>query len=52
RAAARAADDPQAVNLWAGQTYTLVEGAPAGDVVRRLAAEARQASRDLARRLG
>ncbi|MEA2354883.1 MAG: nitronate monooxygenase [Solirubrobacteraceae bacterium] len=52
RAAARAADDPQAVNLWAGQTYTLVEGAPAGDVVRRLAAEARQASQDLARRLG
>jgi nitronate monooxygenase len=52
RAAARAADDPQAVNLWAGQTYTLVEGAPAGDVVRRLAAEARQVTRDLARRLG
>jgi nitronate monooxygenase len=52
RAAARAADDPEAVNLWAGQTHTLVEGAPAADVVRRLAAEARQASRDLARRLG
>jgi nitronate monooxygenase len=52
RAAARRADDPEAINLWAGQAYPLARAEPAGDVVRRLGAEAREAARELARRIG
>ena len=51
RAAARRAGDPETVNLWAGQTYTLAEAAPAAEVIRRLGAEARAALRDAARRV-
>lgn len=52
RAAARDADDAEAINLWAGQAHTLAEEAPAADVVRRLAADARQSAAALAGRLG
>jgi nitronate monooxygenase len=51
RAAARRAGDPQAVNLWAGQTHLLAREAPAGEIVRSLGAEARAAVAQLARRL-
>jgi nitronate monooxygenase len=52
RAAARAAGDPGAVNLWAGQAYPLVRPMPAADLVRRLTAEAADAAGGAARRLG
>lgn len=52
RAAAREAEDPHAINLWAGQAYALVREAPAADVVRRLGAEARAVARELAGKLG
>ncbi len=51
RAAARQAGDADAVNLWAGQGYPLARGGPAGDVVRRLGADARTAVADVGRRL-
>jgi nitronate monooxygenase len=51
RAAARARGDAGAINLWAGQGYTLAREEPAGDVVRRLAAEARAALREAAARM-
>ena len=38
RAAARAAGDAEAINLWAGQAYPLTREEPAGAVVERLAA--------------
>ena len=34
RAAARAAGDPEAINLWAGQAYGLVQERPAAELVR------------------
>ena len=43
RAAARAAGDPEAINLWAGQAYPLAEELPAAEIVRRFAADARAA---------
>ncbi|MBV8987442.1 MAG: nitronate monooxygenase [Solirubrobacterales bacterium] len=43
RAAARKADDPEPVNLWAGQAHALAREEPAGEVVARLAGEAREA---------
>jgi nitronate monooxygenase len=43
RAAARAAGDPQGLNLWAGQAHALAREEPAADVVLRLDAEAREA---------
>jgi nitronate monooxygenase len=52
RSAARAAGDPDAINLWAGQAHALAEEVPAGEVVRRLAADAREAARRLSKRLG
>ena len=51
RAAAREAGDPEAVNLWAGQTHSLAREEPAAEVVRRLGAEARDAVRRVARTL-
>jgi nitronate monooxygenase len=42
RAAGRAADDPDMINLWAGQAHELAREAPAGEVVAALAAEAAQ----------
>jgi nitronate monooxygenase len=43
RAAAREAGDAEAINLWAGQAYPLARELPAGELVRRLAEEARAA---------
>lgn len=43
RAAARSVGDADAVNLWAGQAYPLAPELPAGELVRRLAADARAA---------
>jgi nitronate monooxygenase len=40
RAAARAAGDPDGINLWAGQAYRQAEETPAAELVRRWAAEA------------
>ena len=58
RRAARAAGDPDAINLWAGEAYSLAEEAPAGELVPTpLGSDAqppaagsaqRQASRDTA----
>jgi nitronate monooxygenase len=41
RAAARARGDAEAINLWAGQAHPLAREAPAGEIVRQLADEAR-----------
>lgn len=49
RAAARDAGDPEALHLWAGQAQELGTDEPAGDLVRRLAAEARVALDQAAR---
>ncbi|MEU7142818.1 nitronate monooxygenase [Nocardia sp. NPDC046473] len=43
RAEARAAGNPDNVNLWAGQTHTLAPELPAGELVRTLAADAKTA---------
>jgi len=43
RAAARARGDAEAINLWAGQAFALGRDEPAGELVRRLAEEARLA---------
>jgi nitronate monooxygenase len=40
RAAGRAADDPDMINLWAGQAHELAQDAPAAEVVAALAAGA------------
>jgi nitronate monooxygenase len=51
RAAARERGDADGFNLWAGQAYPLaVDGVPAGELVRRLAEDARQALRTAAMR--
>lgn len=53
RAAARAEGNPDAVNLWAGQTHSLAPELPAGELTRRLAADAKTAlEHTLARRFG
>jgi nitronate monooxygenase len=43
RAAARAADDADAINLWAGQAHALASDAPAAELVVRWSEEAREA---------
>jgi nitronate monooxygenase len=43
RAAARAAGDGEAINLWAGEGYPLAEELPAAELVRKLGADARAA---------
>jgi nitronate monooxygenase len=45
RAAARAAGDPDGINLWAGQAYRLAEAVPAGELVTRWTEEARVEAR-------
>ena len=45
RAAARERGDADAFNLWAGQAYPLTEELPAGELVRKLAAETREVLR-------
>jgi nitronate monooxygenase len=53
RAAARERGDAEAINLWAGQAYALApRDEPAGDIVRRVSAEARSALREAAARFG
>jgi len=52
RAAARKSGDPDGINLWAGQAHALAVAEPAGEIVRRLGREAREAAAELARRLG
>jgi nitronate monooxygenase len=52
RAAGRAADDPDVINLWAGQAHELASAAPAAEVVAALAAEARERLEAARRALG
>ena len=47
RAAAREQGDPDGFHLWAGQAHSLAGGGPAGELVHRLAAEARESIRAL-----
>ncbi|GAC1329147.1 MAG: nitronate monooxygenase [Candidatus Dormibacteria bacterium] len=51
RAAARAQGDPESVNLWAGQAYSLGREIPAGELVRALGQECRDSIREVERRL-
>jgi nitronate monooxygenase len=39
RAAARAAGDPEAINLWAGQAFGLAQERPAAELVKAWSAE-------------
>ena len=50
RRAARERGDADGFHLWAGQAHALAEPAPAAELVRRLAAEARAALEEAARR--
>ena len=50
RAAARERGDPEAINLWAGQTHSLAQQLPAAELVERLAGDARQALREAGER--
>jgi nitronate monooxygenase len=43
RAAAREAGDAESINLWAGQAHALARALPAGELTRRLGADARAA---------
>jgi nitronate monooxygenase len=52
RAAARQAGDAETINLWAGQAHPLARAIPAGELVRQLGEEARQALREAALRAG
>jgi nitronate monooxygenase len=51
RAHGRKAGDPDLINLWAGQAHPLAEPLGAGEITRRLAADARAAIEAAARRL-
>jgi nitronate monooxygenase len=51
RAAGRARQDPGLINLWAGQTHQLGAEIPAGELTRRLAAEASAGCKRAAERL-
>ncbi|TNC24411.1 nitronate monooxygenase [Amycolatopsis alkalitolerans] len=44
RAAASTAGDPEAMNLWAGQTYPLATSGPAAGIIARLREQARAAA--------
>jgi nitronate monooxygenase len=48
RAAARAAGDAEAINLWAGQGHAAAQARPAGEIVRTLGADAARALADAA----
>ncbi len=52
RAAARTRGDAEAINLWAGQAHALARELPAGELVTRLAADARAALRAAAKHAG
>jgi nitronate monooxygenase len=51
RTAAAGAGDPAVMSLWAGQGHPFARAVPAGELLRSLAAEARSAVADAARRL-
>jgi nitronate monooxygenase len=51
RAAARNAGDAEAINLWAGQAYTLARPLPATEIVAAIASEARDAVQQARTRL-
>jgi nitronate monooxygenase len=51
RAAARERGDADGLHLWAGQAHALAGEEPAGELVRRLAAEAAAALEAASRRL-
>jgi nitronate monooxygenase len=51
RQVARAAGNPDMVNLWAGQAFPLTTGLPAAELVRQLADQARHAANTLSRLL-
>jgi nitronate monooxygenase len=51
RAAARERGDADGFNLWAGQAHLLATDLPAGEIVRRLACDARKALEDATARL-
>jgi nitronate monooxygenase len=51
RAAARATNDPDALNLWAGQTHELAAELPAAEVVTTMAASATEALAEAGRAL-
>jgi nitronate monooxygenase len=51
RRAAREAGDPDLVNLWAGEAHELARPVPAAELVRALAADAREALAATAKRL-
>jgi nitronate monooxygenase len=51
RAHGRKTGDPDLINLWAGQAHPLAEALSAGEITRRLAADARAALEAAARRL-
>ena len=51
RAKAVVDDDPEWLHLWAGQAHRLSSADPAGEVVRRLGADARQALANAARQV-
>lgn len=52
RAHGRATDDPDVINLWAGEAHALALPGSAAEITRRLAAEARAAVTATAQRLG
>lgn len=52
RRAARQAGDRELINLWAGEAHALAQAAPAGEIVRRLHADAQAALTTLATRAG
>jgi nitronate monooxygenase len=52
RAAARRRGDADAINLWAGQAHELAQELPAGEIVRRLSADARAVLAEVGARLG
>jgi nitronate monooxygenase len=52
RAAARRRGDADAFNLWAGQAHELAQARPAGEIVREMHAQAREAARAASARLG
>lgn len=52
RAAAGKAADPEAMSMWAGQTYSQTTAMPAGELVRLLVTDARAALKSGSERLG
>ncbi|OQO89514.1 2-nitropropane dioxygenase [Saccharomonospora piscinae] len=52
RSASGQAGDPEAMSLWAGQTYPLAGALPADEIIGRLWRDAREAAHRTARRFG